>query len=145
MADIVTKEKRSAMMAGIKGKNTRPEIAIIAIIWECGVKGKRKRLLSDVADLTIAALHNNATNFTEITGYQDLMSRLSQYFTGIAAKRLSAVETDPETSRQGDLPCLVQNHLVKTGGDRFYQRQTKSTTNTFLHWNRVSAEIKRMK
>jgi hypothetical protein len=28
------------------------------------------------------------------------MSRLSQYFTGIAAKRLSAVETDPETSNQ---------------------------------------------
>lgn len=28
------------------------------------------------------------------------MSRLSQYFTGVAAKRLSAVETDPETSNQ---------------------------------------------
>jgi hypothetical protein len=28
------------------------------------------------------------------------MSRLSQYFTGIAAKRLSAVEIDPETSNQ---------------------------------------------
>jgi len=28
------------------------------------------------------------------------MTRLSQYFTGIAAKRLSAVETDPETSNQ---------------------------------------------
>jgi DNA mismatch endonuclease (patch repair protein) len=28
MTDVVTKEKRSAMMAGIKGKNTQPEIAI---------------------------------------------------------------------------------------------------------------------
>lgn len=28
------------------------------------------------------------------------MTRLSQYFTGIAAKKLSAVETDPETSNQ---------------------------------------------
>ena len=28
MADIVSKQKRSAMMAGIKGKNTRPELLI---------------------------------------------------------------------------------------------------------------------
>ena len=154
MADVVTQEKRSAMMAGIKGKNTRLEIAIrkelhgrgyryrlhskdlpgkpdlvfpkyktvvfvhgcfwhkhgchlfkwpstrptfweekingnarrdetnklqllakgwkIVIIWECAVKGKNKLALSEVADLTITAFHNGDTNFTEITGYQNL-------------------------------------------------------------------------
>lgn len=43
MADVVTKEKRSAMMAGIKGKNTRPEIAIRT---ELHRRGYRYRLYS---------------------------------------------------------------------------------------------------
>jgi DNA mismatch endonuclease (patch repair protein) len=38
MADVVTKEKRSAMMAGIKGKNTRPEIAIRKALHERGFR-----------------------------------------------------------------------------------------------------------
>lgn len=41
MADVVTKEKRSAMMAGIKGKNTQPEIAIRKALYG---KGYRYRL-----------------------------------------------------------------------------------------------------
>lgn len=35
------------------------------------------------------------------------MSRLSQYFTGVAAKRLSAVETDPVTSNQHEFNGVV--------------------------------------
>ncbi len=36
------------------------------------------------------------------------MTKLSQYFTGIAAKRLSAVETDPETSNQHEFNGVAQ-------------------------------------
>lgn len=36
------------------------------------------------------------------------MTKLAQYFTGIAAKRLSAVETDPETSNQHEFNGVVQ-------------------------------------
>lgn len=43
----------------------------IVIIWECAVKGKHRLPLSDIVDLTIDAFHSKATNFTEITGYQD--------------------------------------------------------------------------
>lgn len=41
MADIVSKEKRSQMMAGIKGKDTKPEIAIRKALFK---KGYRYRL-----------------------------------------------------------------------------------------------------
>jgi hypothetical protein len=36
------------------------------------------------------------------------MTKLAQYFTGIAAKRLSAVETDPETSNQHEFNGVTQ-------------------------------------
>lgn len=153
MTDIVSQGKRSSMMAGIKGKNTRPEIAIrkelhirgyryklhskelpgkpdlvfpkfrtvvfvhgcfwhkhnchlfkwpstrrdfwvekinsnarrdethklqlfanrwkIVIIWECAIKGKSRVPLPEIADLTIAALHNHDSHFTEIAGDQN--------------------------------------------------------------------------
>lgn len=38
MADIVSSEKRSQMMAGIKGKNTRPEIAIRKLLHANGYR-----------------------------------------------------------------------------------------------------------
>ena len=38
MADIVTPEKRSQMMAGIKGKNTRPEMAIRTGLHKIGFR-----------------------------------------------------------------------------------------------------------
>ena len=41
MADVVSSEKRSQMMAGIKGKNTKPEIAIRTALHR---KGFRYRL-----------------------------------------------------------------------------------------------------
>jgi DNA mismatch endonuclease (patch repair protein) len=40
MADVVTKEKRSSMMAGIKGKNTRPEISIRKELYGRGYRYK---------------------------------------------------------------------------------------------------------
>lgn len=40
MADIVAPEKRSAMMAGIKGKNTRPEVAIRKALHAKGFRYK---------------------------------------------------------------------------------------------------------
>lgn len=45
MADIVSPEKRSAMMAGIRGKDTKPEIAIrkalFALGWRYRIHDKR--------------------------------------------------------------------------------------------------------
>ena len=38
MADIVSKEKRSQMMAGIKGKNTKPEIFIRSLLHRKGYR-----------------------------------------------------------------------------------------------------------
>lgn len=38
MADVVSREKRSQMMAGIKGKNTRPEIAIRKALFALGYR-----------------------------------------------------------------------------------------------------------
>jgi DNA mismatch endonuclease (patch repair protein) len=38
MADVVSKEKRSAMMAGIRSKNTKPEIAIRKALHEMGYR-----------------------------------------------------------------------------------------------------------
>ncbi len=38
MADVVTREKRSAMMAGIRGKNTRPEILIRKALYATGFR-----------------------------------------------------------------------------------------------------------
>ncbi len=40
MADVVTPEKRSLMMAGIKGKNTRPEVAIRKELHKRGYRYK---------------------------------------------------------------------------------------------------------
>lgn len=40
MADVVTREKRSEMMAGIKGKNTRPEILIRKALHARGFRYK---------------------------------------------------------------------------------------------------------
>jgi len=58
MADVVTKEKRSAMMAGIKGKNTHPEIAIRKEIHR---RGYRYRLhvkdLPGKPDIVFAKYH----------------------------------------------------------------------------------------
>lgn len=38
MVDIVSKEKRSAMMAGIRGKNTKPEIIVRKILFANGFR-----------------------------------------------------------------------------------------------------------
>ncbi len=38
MADIVSKEKRSQMMAGIKSKNTKPEIVIRKLLYSYGYR-----------------------------------------------------------------------------------------------------------
>lgn len=38
MADIVTPEKRSQMMSGIKGKNTKPELAIRLALHRSGLR-----------------------------------------------------------------------------------------------------------
>jgi DNA mismatch endonuclease, patch repair protein len=38
MADIVSPEKRSQMMAGIKGKNTKPELAIRSALHSLGFR-----------------------------------------------------------------------------------------------------------
>ncbi|PIE38748.1 MAG: very short patch repair endonuclease, partial [Gammaproteobacteria bacterium] len=38
MIDIVSSEKRSRMMAGIKGKNTRPELAIRSRLHRLGFR-----------------------------------------------------------------------------------------------------------
>jgi hypothetical protein len=72
------------------------------------------------------------------------MSRLSQYFTGIAAKRLSAVETDPEISNQhefnGSRPMVA---LFGTGEAKmrfdctfmyFDDEEKTATAEGFLTW-----------
>jgi len=41
MADNLSREKRSKVMASIRGKNTRPEVTIRKILWK---KGMRYRL-----------------------------------------------------------------------------------------------------
>lgn len=38
MTDVVSPEKRSQMMAGIKGKNTKPEIAIRKALFALGLR-----------------------------------------------------------------------------------------------------------
>jgi DNA mismatch endonuclease (patch repair protein) len=38
MADVVSREKRSEMMSGIRGKNTRPEIAIRKALFNQGFR-----------------------------------------------------------------------------------------------------------
>lgn len=40
MADIVSKKKRSEMMAGIKGKNTKPELKIRSALHQLGYRYK---------------------------------------------------------------------------------------------------------
>ena len=55
------------------------------------------------------------------------MSRLSQYFTGVAAKRLSAVETDPSTSNQHELNGVAPLRAVL--GDA---RQSPTTSFIYL-------------
>lgn len=40
MPDIVSSEKRSQMMAGIKGKNTRPELLIRSLLHKSGLRYK---------------------------------------------------------------------------------------------------------
>ena len=40
MADIVSKEKRSRMMAGIRGKNTKPEIVVRKMLFANGYRFK---------------------------------------------------------------------------------------------------------
>lgn len=72
------------------------------------------------------------------------MSRLSQYFVGIAAKRLSAVETDPELSNQhefnGSKPMVS---LFGTGETKlrfdctfmyFDDEEKSATADGFLTW-----------
>lgn len=72
------------------------------------------------------------------------MSRLSQYFTGIAAKRLSVVETDPDTSNQhefnGSRPMVS---LFGTGEAKlrfdctfmyFDDEEKTATAEGFLTW-----------
>lgn len=38
MADRISKEKRSKIMASIKGKNTKPEIIIRKLLWAQGIR-----------------------------------------------------------------------------------------------------------
>lgn len=38
MADVVSKHKRSQMMAGIKGKNTKPEIVVRRVLHKAGFR-----------------------------------------------------------------------------------------------------------
>lgn len=71
------------------------------------------------------------------------MSRLAQYFTGIAAKRLSAVETDPETSNQHEfngvkpMTFLFGTERVKMDCTYLYFGDDEDKTATaegFLTW-----------
>lgn len=43
MADIVSREKRSQMMAGIKGKDTRPEMLVRRALHACGYRFRLHR------------------------------------------------------------------------------------------------------
>lgn len=71
------------------------------------------------------------------------MSKLSQYFTGIAAKRLSAVETDPETSNQHEfngikpMTILFGTEKVRVDCDYLYFSDDEEKTvisEGFLTW-----------
>jgi len=55
MADIVSKKKRSQMMAGIKGKNTKPEVAIRKALFSKGYRYRlHKKSLPGKPDLVLA-------------------------------------------------------------------------------------------
>jgi len=55
MADIVSKKKRSQMMAGIKGKNTKPEVAIRKALFKKGYRYRlHKKNLPGKPDLVLA-------------------------------------------------------------------------------------------
>jgi len=55
MTDIVSKKKRSQMMAGIKGKNTKPEVAIRKALFNKGYRYRlHKKNLPGKPDLVLA-------------------------------------------------------------------------------------------
>lgn len=54
MADIVTPEKRSKMMAGIRGKNTRPELLVRQLLFSAGYRFKlHRRDLPGIPDIVL--------------------------------------------------------------------------------------------
>ena len=48
MADIVSKEKRSRMMAGIRGKNTKPEIVVRKMLFANGYRFRINKRIGNV-------------------------------------------------------------------------------------------------
>jgi DNA mismatch endonuclease, patch repair protein len=55
MADVVPKEVRSRMMAGIRGKDTKPELAVRRALTAAGVRYRlHRRELPGVPDLVMA-------------------------------------------------------------------------------------------
>jgi DNA mismatch endonuclease (patch repair protein) len=55
MADVFTPQKRSAIMSRIKGKNTRPEIAVRKIVHSLGYRFRlHNRLLPGQPDIVLA-------------------------------------------------------------------------------------------
>src|SRR4051812_22955527 len=58
MPDIISKAKRSEMMAGIRGKNTKPEILIRGVLHKAGFRFRlHAKHLPGKPDLVLAKYH----------------------------------------------------------------------------------------
>ena len=56
MSDVLTKEQRSYCMSQIKGKNTKPEIALRKALWSLGFRYRIKNKLPGKPDIVYPSL-----------------------------------------------------------------------------------------
>ena len=120
----------------------------ILTIWECALKGRTRRPLDQVLDMAADWLVYGSRDRqirASNTGQTAAMKRgfLSEYFEGVAVKRLSAVEADPAFSNQHEFNGVsAMKKMLGTGRQSFPARfaylgedeEETLTAECFLTW-----------